>query len=158
MPIQPKRDIYAFGREFLVVCPQCSQGATLTQNGVGDAPNILLKCAHCNSAQQWRELHDEIKLMSGWRSIGAGAWTAAPAGTAGGDVYLWVETSPDTTQKSTGLPLRLWLQTSCLGENLWFLGKQHLSFTQIYVGTPDLLTAPPSALLNSREEVSCLPN
>lgn len=96
--------------------------------------------------------------MSGWRSIGEGAWTAAPAGTAGGDVYLWVETSPDTTQKSTGLPLRLWLQLPCLGENLWFLGKQHLSFTQIYVETPDLLTAPPSALPNSREKVSWLPN
>ncbi len=56
-----------------------------------------------------------------------------PAGFGGAAVDLWIETSPDTTQQSQGLTLRLWLQMPCDGENLWFLNREHLDFVENYL-------------------------
>ncbi len=127
MPIHPKRDITAFGPRFPVVCPRCSRCADLEQE---NSAKITLDCLSCGYARQWQS--SQIQLASGWRWLGKMAHPV-PAGFGGTPAELWIETSSDATQQSQGLTLRLWLQTPCDEENLWFLNREHLNFVEHYL-------------------------
>jgi hypothetical protein len=127
MPIRSIRNVYTFGREFLVVCPQCSQRATLNHPGSAEQPSIRLTCSNCDFEQQWQQPAYEIRLSGGWRWIelepgGPAVGVSAPDGYGGATVFVEVAlrlgTSPESAQKSDWLSLRLWYQTPCNGENL----------------------------------------
>ena len=131
MPITTKRNIYQYGHNFLVVCPQCTKRATLTNLGSAVQPDIVLACSNCSFTQQWHQPYNEIRLMGSWRWFdmegGMRVATGASAGYGGSDVHIFVETSPDTTQKSEAVALRLWLQVICEEETLWFFNSKHLA-------------------------------
>lgn len=59
-----------------------------------------------------------------------------PAGAEGSEVSVCAGTAPDAAQKSSGLCPRLWLQTPCEAENLWFLNRQHLDFVEAIIQIP----------------------
>ena len=128
MPIRPKRDIFVFGPRFMIVCPRCEQRADLEKH---DNPaKITLVCPSCDYARQWQG--SQLSLASSWRWLGNMGYSVK-AGFGGDAVDLWIETSSDATQQSQGLALRLWLQTPCQGENLWFLNDEHLVFARNYL-------------------------
>lgn len=128
MPIRPKRDITVFGPRFLVVCPRCSGRADLETRD--NLSKTSLDCSSCDYARQWQS--SQIGLATPWRWLGNVAHPV-PTGFGGTPAELWVETSSDATQQSQGLTLRLWLQTPCEAENLWFLNRQHLDFVEHYL-------------------------
>lgn len=140
MPIQPKRNIYAFGSEFLVCCPQCSKRATLMNHGDKSEPNVIFNCSHCHLIQVWQNTYNFIWISASLRWMetqGMSCAVAAPPGYGGQDVYVYVETSPDASQQSIGISFRLWLQTPCAKENLWCFNHKHLEFTKRYIQTSE---------------------
>ena len=160
MPIQVKRDLYSFGKTFLIACPQCSNRASLTNHGTTTKPNIVFSCPACSSTQQWQSTYNEIRLMGSWRWVGSDgggkAGVPAPAGAGGAEVYLWVETSPDVTRKSEGPQFRLWLQSQCKQENLWFLNREHLDFVKFYLQVPRNYRARSFDTAQSRNKIQWL--
>ena len=139
MPIQPQRSLFAFGENFLVVCPQCSRRAVLTRSVGALQTAVTLNCVECDCAQQWQQ--SGITLESTWHWFGDGTNSArmgmpVRTGFGGAEVHLWVETSPDPTVQWPNLKLKLWLQSPCQGENLWFFGDEHLVFLRNYLDYP----------------------
>ncbi len=134
MPIRPLRNLYAFGPKLLVACPDCSEKALLSNRGRSDETHIVLTCSCCKLKQRWQEPSNQILLMGVWRRVrsegGPSVFLSAPAGYGGSAVGVWVETSPDSTQKSESVPLQLWLQKPCGQESLWFLNAEHLLWTK----------------------------
>lgn len=139
MPIRPQRDICAFGQTLAVACPQCSKRATLVDRGDADKPDIFFSCSNCGFMRQWQQPDDKIDLVSGFKWFSENPVKVGfpiAAGSDGQDVYIAVETLPDATQEPKGLSFRLWLQTLCNGENLWFLNSEHLAFVQAFTQVP----------------------
>ncbi|BCM88635.1 hypothetical protein IAD21_00476 [Abditibacteriota bacterium] len=137
MAIYAISNMYAFGQGLLVACPQCSKRAALTTHADAPEPHIILTCSNCDFTQQWQQPHNEIRLQNGLRWVGRDnypkAFISAPAGYGSSTVCIWVGTALGTFGKSEGLSLRLWLQSPCDGENLWFLNREHLTFVENYV-------------------------
>lgn len=140
MPIRPLRNIHAFGRTFLVVCPQCSAKAQLEKSADSTESDVVLSCSQCELSRQWQRAQIEILYGWKWFDIGAGGACAGypvPAGFEGSAVNISVITAPDAEQKSSGQSFLLWLQTPCDGENLWLLNRQHLDFAELLLRDPD---------------------
>lgn len=100
--------------------------------------------------QRWQEPLYEIMLPKSWQQFGIPGHTAValapvPAGRGGTDVNIQVRpafsVSPQP-EKIGELSLRLWLQSPCGTENLWFLNTEHLLFVKAYLQAslnPELL-------------------
>ena len=134
MPIHSIRSLNAFGQRFLVACPQCDGRAILEGDAGASKRDATLNCAECDFARQWRD--GSVELESQWHwfdNAGVGMGHPVPTGSHGALVHLWVGNKPEAAEQTKALKVRLWLQTPCGEENLWFLGEEHLVFTSDYL-------------------------
>lgn len=138
--ISAKRNIYAFGHKFLVVCPHCQSKAVLVNHGNTNQPYIVLSCVDCKRSQEWKDVESKIRLMGSSRWVDGGSGVKvmlpAPIGYKGARVGLWIESAPDATARSAVFSLDLWLQNPCGTENLWFLNHEHLQFVKTFLQIP----------------------
>jgi len=107
--------IHAFGDEFLVACPRCSQRALVRDRGPeAEAPRIVLTCGACGYSRRF-----EGDLWS--TTYGRNAAYYEPGQRSIGDAVDWYFHRP------------LWLQILCCGENLWAYNLRHLAFLEDFV-------------------------
>jgi len=106
--------IFAFGAEFLVVCPRCAQRAWVRDRGPAAEPRVALTCPNCGLSQFWEPSQPGVLTATNPKRYPAGV-------VAMGATVDWY------------FHLPLWLQIPCCGETLWAYNAAHLDFLENYV-------------------------
>jgi hypothetical protein len=106
--------IDAFGDEFLVLCPRCSQRAVVRDRGQSLQPRIVLSCLQCGYNQFWETRAPGIVTARNQNYY-------KPGQIGIGDAVDWY------------FHLPLWLQMPCCGNTLWAYNLAHLAFIEDYV-------------------------
>lgn len=111
----PEACIWDFFNEFLVHCPKCSNKAIVKDRGKQTSPRFVLACATC-------------------------AYSDTRADALRSHVYRYtMPTDEDREDVVIGAPAdpyfhqKLWLQSPCCGEILWFYNRPHLQWVEDYV-------------------------
>lgn len=103
-----------FGDSFLVVCPDCSKRAHVTNRGTNANPEVTLACTECGRAQVWRSAAPGVMTSSRLDHY-------QPGHVCIGAAVDWY------------FHLPLWLQLTCCGQTLWAYNEAHLRFLEQYV-------------------------